>query len=43
MIGRDQALEVLRSLKGEFSNRYGITALGIFGSVARGGGKSDER
>jgi predicted nucleotidyltransferase len=39
MIGRDQALEVLRSLKGEFSDRYGITALGIFGSVARGEAK----
>ncbi len=39
MIGRDQALEVLRSLKSEFSDRYGITALGIFGSVARGEAK----
>ncbi|KAF0219162.1 MAG: DNA polymerase beta domain-containing protein [Geobacteraceae bacterium] len=36
MIGKDQALEVLCSLKDEFSERYGITALGIFGSVARG-------
>jgi predicted nucleotidyltransferase len=35
MIGRDEALEVLRGLKGEFAERYGITALGIFGSVAR--------
>lgn len=40
MIGRDQTLEVLRSLKVELSQRYGITALGIFGSVARGEAQS---
>ena len=36
MIGRNEALEILRRFKGENSERYGITALGIFGSVARG-------
>jgi len=36
MIDRDEALEILRRFKGELSERYGITALGIFGSVARG-------
>jgi len=36
MIDRDETLEVLRRLKSELSDRYGITALGIFGSVARG-------
>ena len=36
MIERDEALEILRRFKGELSERYGITALGIFGSVVRG-------
>lgn len=36
MIDRDETLEILRQFKGELSERYGITALGIFGSVARG-------
>ncbi len=36
MIDRDTTLEILRRFKGENSERYGITALGIFGSVARG-------
>jgi hypothetical protein len=35
MIRRDEALAVLSKLKGEFAERYGITALGLFGSVAR--------
>ena len=35
MIHRDEALAVLSSFKGDFVERYGITALGIFGSVAR--------
>ncbi len=35
MISKKKALEVLRSHKGELAERYGITALGIFGSVAR--------
>lgn len=36
MIGKEDTLEVLRRFKGDLSERYGITALGIFGSVARG-------
>lgn len=36
MINRDDVLEILRRFKGDLSERYGITALGIFGSVARG-------
>jgi uncharacterized protein len=36
MISRDNALVVLRNFKGELEKRYGVTSLGIFGSVARG-------
>ncbi len=36
MISRDKTLMVLRSFKGELEERYGVTSLGIFGSVARG-------
>ena len=36
MIDRDTALEILGRCKEEFAERYGITTLGIFGSVARG-------
>ena len=36
MINRDHTLEVLRSFKSELEERYGVTSLGIFGSVARG-------
>ncbi|MCK9374304.1 MAG: nucleotidyltransferase domain-containing protein [Sulfuricurvum sp.] len=32
---RDTVLEYLRSKKEEFRTRYGITTLGIYGSVAR--------
>ncbi len=32
---REQALNILREHKQELQNRYGITRLGIFGSVAR--------
>lgn len=35
MIDRDEALAVLKGFKDEFAERYGISALGIFGSVAR--------
>lgn len=40
---RDEVLEVLRRYKEDFSKRYGVTALGIFGSVARdaAGNESD--
>jgi len=32
---RDVALKVLREHKQEFEERYGVTRLGIFGSIAR--------
>ncbi len=32
---REQALQLLREHKREFEERYGITRVGIFGSVAR--------
>ena len=32
---RDEILEVLRQHKAEFAARYGVTGLGVFGSVAR--------
>jgi uncharacterized protein len=35
MIRRDETLDVLSRIKGELEVRYGITALGVFGSVAR--------
>ena len=38
---REAALKVLREHKQEFEERYGVTRLGIFGSVARD--EADER
>ncbi|MEI6324405.1 MAG: nucleotidyltransferase domain-containing protein [Gemmataceae bacterium] len=35
VLRRDEAIEVLRRLKAEFAERYGVTGLGVFGSVAR--------
>jgi len=35
MIRRDDALEILRRSKSGLEERYGITRMGIFGSVAR--------
>jgi len=32
----DSALEILRKNKTEFEKKYGITEIGVFGSVARG-------
>jgi uncharacterized protein len=32
---RDEVLDILRNHKAEFMDNYGITSLGIFGSVAR--------
>ncbi|MDQ3581971.1 MAG: nucleotidyltransferase domain-containing protein [Pseudomonadota bacterium] len=34
-IRRKDALEVLRRYKREFDCQYGVTALGVFGSIAR--------
>lgn len=36
MISKDEALQFLRQLKPEITERYGIISLGLFGSVARG-------
>ncbi|MBI2434261.1 MAG: nucleotidyltransferase family protein [Candidatus Hydrogenedentes bacterium] len=33
---REMALDVLRRHKQEFARQYGVTQLGVFGSVARG-------
>ncbi|NLY75176.1 MAG: nucleotidyltransferase [Firmicutes bacterium] len=35
VIDRERALETLRRHKDEFEERYGVTRIGIFGSVAR--------
>lgn len=36
MSERDRALQILREHKADFAEHYGVTKLGIFGSVARG-------
>lgn len=35
-IGKEEALEALRRYKREFEEKYGVTDIGIFGSIARG-------
>jgi hypothetical protein len=35
VLRRSEALEILGRHKAEFAERYGITSLGVFGSVAR--------
>jgi predicted nucleotidyltransferase len=35
MIQREATLEILRQLKSEFEEQYGVTTLGLFGSLAR--------
>ena len=35
VLRRDEVIEVLRRHKAEFAERYGVTGLGVFGSVAR--------
>jgi uncharacterized protein len=35
MISRENVLDVLRNYKSELEERYGVTSLGLFGSVAR--------
>lgn len=35
-MNREMILQILRTNKEEVGARYGITALGVFGSVARG-------
>lgn len=41
IIHRDLALETLRKYKSEFEKQYGVTRIGIFGSVARDEAKRD--
>ena len=36
IIDREEALEVLHRYKKEFEDQYGVTDIGLFGSVARG-------
>ena len=35
MMDRDEALRTLRGLKGTLEERFGVTGLALFGSVAR--------
>lgn len=35
MLGRDEAIRLLTECKREIEERYGVTAIGLFGSVAR--------
>jgi len=35
-LNRDEVLRVLGQFKAEFARRYGVTKLGVFGSVAKG-------
>ncbi len=37
----DDVLGILRKRKADFENAYGVTAIGIFGSLARGTAKQD--
>jgi predicted nucleotidyltransferase len=40
-MSRDEVLRELRHMKDEFKERYGVTRIGIFGSVARSEIKTD--
>lgn len=40
-LSRDDVLAILRKKKADFAKAYGVTAMGIFGSLARGQAKSD--
>jgi predicted nucleotidyltransferase len=41
LIHRDLALDALRKYKNDFEKQYGVTRIGIFGSVARDEAKDD--
>lgn len=41
MLSLDDILEILRKRKADFEDEYGVTAIGIFGSFARGKAKQD--
>lgn len=36
MLAREEMLKILREYKREYSEKYGILEIGVFGSVARG-------
>jgi predicted nucleotidyltransferase len=38
---KNEIILILRSFKQKFAQQYGITALGVFGSVARGQSRDD--
>jgi uncharacterized protein len=38
---KNEIIEILRDYKDQFATRYGISALGLFGSVARGQSRDD--
>jgi hypothetical protein len=40
-LSRDDVLAILRKRKADFASSYGVTAIGIFGSFARGQAKKD--
>lgn len=40
-IHKDMALETLRKYKNDFKKQYGVTRIGIFGSVARNEAEDD--
>jgi uncharacterized protein len=40
-MNKDEIIEILRTFKRNFADRYGIVALGVFGSVARGQSRDD--
>ena len=41
LLDRESILEILRSYKQEFERLYGVTAIGVFGSIARGESRPD--
>jgi predicted nucleotidyltransferase len=40
ILNRDQVLDILKKRKAEFAAAYGVTDIGIFGSLARGEAKT---
>lgn len=40
LINREYVLEILKKHKKDFKEKYGVTAIGLFGSMARGNNSS---
>jgi uncharacterized protein len=40
-MNKNEIIDILRSFKRDFANKYGIIALGLFGSVARDQSRED--